>query len=121
MERSLPEKEIYKQIWVEEEPLDYPLREHEGEMVYEIPDEDKPAILRLLWPFVKTPALDAPLMDIHEGKMTCLRNCQVIRFGNYNIIVSEFYFISGGCVVDLVEEKDGRVCTLNKVKENKKC
>ena len=107
MQRSQQEMSLLKRIVPEAEALEFPIVEHKSEefgveLRYEIPDESKESVLNTLWPFFEIPSMDEPLLDIHENKLTTLRNCIVVRVGNRNIVVTENYFHSGGTCLDLI-------------------
>ena len=114
MERSIQEKEILAQIVKESEPLGFPLKRvsaegFEDELVYEIPEDKKLEVLKELWPFVDTPDGDRVFLDIHSGKEVVFKECLVVRSNLRNLIVSPYYFESGGMVVDLISP-DSNVC-----------
>lgn len=68
---------------------------------YDIPVSDKAAVLKLLWPFGgKRPGLDEERFDLHAGKLFAVREFLVIRETGSNMLVSPFYFESGGTVID---------------------
>lgn len=112
MERSEYEKEMYKQlIGYKMDVLNYKLKEVKSEeygteLVYIIPDEDKKQVLENLWPFVGIPSLNDVFIDIHEGRKFRLKDFIVVRFEDYNMIASPWYFGSGGTVLDFIKESD---------------
>lgn len=117
IERSMPEKQILKQILKESKRLPYPLIEHHDdryftEWWYDIPTEELAEVVKKLYPFEEMPALDTLLFDIHEEEFTTLSKCKVIRWEKRNILVSEFYWRTGGTVLDLICKDGG----LNEVK-----
>jgi hypothetical protein len=68
---------------------------------YLIPVADKAAVLKRLYPFKPpVPALDEVLYDIHAEKKFTVRDFRVTREGGMNMLVSPFYFESGGSVID---------------------
>lgn len=112
MIRSESEKNIYKVIiGYKMDELNYPLKEVNTEefgveFVYEIPEDKKEEVLEDLWPFTWIPSIDEVFTDIHEGLKFNLKDYMVIRFDTYNMIVSPWYFKSGGTVLDFVKEND---------------
>lgn len=115
--RSRYEKMQIMLVLKEEERLPYPTKVvhsdiYRDEEVYIMPDENKKTLLTILWPFVEAPEMDELLYDIHEDSYTYFKDCQIIRWNDRNIIVSEFYFHSGGTCLDLVkypEWKDSEI------------
>lgn len=108
MERSEQEKFILNVIIPESDLLPYELIGHLSEefgpeIEYDIPDEEKEAVVKKLWPFAEMPGLDEEVLDIHNDTMTTLRKCKVIRWEKRNILVSENYFLTGGTLLDLVK------------------
>jgi hypothetical protein len=67
-----------------------------------VPPEDKQKLLEQLYPFVGIPALDATLRDIHEDREFVVRDFKVVREGGMNLLVSPYYYRSGGSVIDWV-------------------
>jgi hypothetical protein len=84
--------------------LGYPSRmvPFRGSMVeeYVIPDEDRDLLLDQLYPFEPVPALDDRMYDLHAEKRFAVREFRVIRHTRANLLVSPFFFESGGPVVD---------------------
>lgn len=67
---------------------------------YIIPDEKKEEVLEQLYPFTPVPALTAKMLDIHEDKTFRVRDYRVTRENNRNWLVSPYYHLSGGTVID---------------------
>lgn len=67
---------------------------------YIIPDDHKEAVLKLLYPFVPVPSLDEEMIDIHEDRNFFVRDYRVVREGSMDALVSPYYPISGGSVID---------------------
>ena len=102
---SEPEKKMLSMILPEAEPLPYPL--HPLKMAYgpdaleyEIPQEDKGEVLKELYPFFPCPQMTEERFDIHEQKKFCIKDFRVIRERNRNMLVSPFYPVSGGMLID---------------------
>ena len=70
--------------------------------VYEIPEDQKKAVLEKLYPFHPIPSLGRLMEDIHSGKTFRVREFMVTREGSGNFLVSPYYFESGGTVIDWV-------------------
>lgn len=110
MIRSENEKELYKQIADEAEQLPYPLQtvsseEYGDEFVYDIPMEEREAVLNNLWPFMDIPGQDDIMFDIHSSKFFQFKAAKVIRFEKYNMLVTPYYFESGGTCLDIISEE----------------
>lgn len=67
---------------------------------YIIPEEQKAEVLKQLYPFSPVPALTAKMLDIHEDKTFRVRDFRVTRENNRNWLVSPYYHLSGGTVID---------------------
>ena len=84
--------------------LTYPTRQvSEGaEMIeeYIIPDGEKAHVLEQLYPFDPVPALTAMMYDLHEEKQFRVGDFRVIRGAAMDMLVSPYYFNSGGTVID---------------------
>ena len=80
---------------------------------YEIPAEEREAVFQKLYLFDSPPPMEKYVMDIHEGKKFKVKRFRVIREDGGNFIVSPFYPISGGTLLDWAEcgdiKKDGDV------------
>ena len=115
MIRSESEKNLYKMIiGYKMGELNYPLKEVKSEQfgvefVYEIPEDKKEEVLEDLWPFTGIPSIEEAFIDIHEGQQFNLKDYMVIRFDTYNMIVSPWYFKSGGTVLDFLKEDDNGI------------
>jgi hypothetical protein len=57
-------------------------------------------VLKKLYPFIPIPSLDDEMTDIHEDKRFKVKEFCVTREGKSNMLVSPYYFISGGTVID---------------------
>jgi hypothetical protein len=68
--------------------------------VYIIPEEKKAEVLKKLYPFIPVPSLDDEMLDIHADKKFIVRDFCVTREGQMNLLVSPYYFESGGTVID---------------------
>lgn len=109
-EMSLPEKEILCVMLKESDllPLETrPLKMRYGkpETEYVIPDDKRKEILKQVCPFNIVPALEDEMYDIHEDKFFTVRDYRVIRCRNRNMLVSPYYPISGGMIVDWVPKE----------------
>ena len=71
---------------------------------YIIPDKYREDVLRLLYPFIPVPSLDDEMTDIHEDKTFLVKDYRVVREGNMDMLVSPYYPISGGSVIDWVSD-----------------
>jgi len=105
--RSKQEKELIAVVMNEAEPLPFKLERHvddefEDELYYIIPDDQREAVFKSLWPFEGMPKMDERLLDIHDNSIVRLNQCFVIRWNKRNIIVSPHYFRNGGTMIDLV-------------------
>lgn len=89
----------------ETEPkLSYPTRlvSAGGEMVeeYIIPETEKTCVLEQLYPFDPIPSLSEMMYDLHEEKQFRVGEFRVTRESGMNMLVSPYYFKSGGTVID---------------------
>ena len=86
--------------------LPYPTRtvqiQSETIEVYVIPEEKKAEVLEKLYPFIPVPALDEEMLDIHAEKKFKVKDFCVTREGRMNLLVSPYYFESGGTVIDWI-------------------
>ena len=108
---SKPEKEILCKVIPEEPMLPYPthretLPNGEVAIVYDIPMEDKNKVLAELYPFNNLPKFSKTMLCIHQHKNFKVRDYLVIRENKRNLIVSPYYAISGGTVIDWVEPEE---------------
>jgi len=86
--------------------LPFPVRTAQargGEVeVYVIPDNQRAAVLKELFPFIPVPSLDEEMYDLHAEKKFQVKDFCVTREGGMNMLVSPYYFESGGTVIDWV-------------------
>jgi hypothetical protein len=68
--------------------------------VYIIPEEKKAEVLALLYPFRPIPSLRRTVEDIHAEKKFKIKDFMVTREDGMNMLVSPYYFESGGTVID---------------------
>lgn len=68
--------------------------------IYEIPEDQKEAVLELLYIFRPVPSLDDIMEDIHTGKRFRVREFLVAREGESNVLASPYYLEAGGTVID---------------------
>jgi len=68
--------------------------------VYEIPEKEKSAVLKKLYPFRSIPALEDVMEDIHAEKTFRIKDFMVTREGTMNVLASPYYLESGGTVID---------------------
>ena len=84
--------------------LSYPTRQVPAgaEMIeeYIIPDEEKAQVLEQLYPFDPVPALTEMMYDLHEEKQFRVGDFRVLRGAAMDMLVSPYYFNSGGTVID---------------------
>ncbi|MBC7350170.1 MAG: hypothetical protein H5U05_09380 [Candidatus Aminicenantes bacterium] len=76
--------------------------------VYEIPDDQKQAVLEKLYPFLPVPSLDDVMEDIHAEKKFKVREFLVVREGKMNVLASPYYLENGGTVIDWVPVRRAR-------------
>jgi len=95
---------VFKKIKTTLPRLTYPTRQvSEGaEMIeeYIIPEEEKAQVLDGLYPFDPVPALEEMMYDLHEEKQFRVGDFRVIRGAVMDMLVSPYYFDSGGTVID---------------------
>jgi hypothetical protein len=91
------------------EPLNFPrevrVRDARGRPVseeYVIPLNAKKAVLDRLSPFVEKPELTEELFDLHEEKKFLVADFKVVRENGLNLLVSPYYYSSGGTIIDWV-------------------
>ena len=84
--------------------LSYPTRPVPAgaEMIeeYIIPEEEKAQVLNGLYPFDPVPALTEMMYDLHEEKQFRVGDFRVLRGAAMDMLVSPYYFNSGGTVID---------------------
>ncbi|MFZ2053236.1 MAG: hypothetical protein WAU81_03465 [Candidatus Aminicenantales bacterium] len=89
-----------------DERLPFPLRTVPTELgpvaVYEIPDDQKPAVIKLLYPFRPLPGLEDVMEDVHAGKTFKVKDFVVTREGRMNVLASPYYLEHGGTVIDWI-------------------
>jgi hypothetical protein len=76
--------------------------------VYEIPTNQKAAVLKKLYPFKPLPGLEDVMEDIHVEKTFKVKDFMVTREGKMNVLASPYYLEHGGTVIDWepVEDDD---------------
>ena len=102
-------------------PLPFPIKAVPSAIgpvhLYEIPDDEKEAVLKLLYIFSPIPSLDDVMEDIHAGKRFRVREFLVAREGEMNVLASPYYLEAGGTVIDWVPvrraRKNKRPCSKN--------
>jgi hypothetical protein len=67
---------------------------------YIIPEEEKSRVLDDMYPFEPVPALTETMYDLHEEKSFRVGDFRVIRGPAMDMLVSPYYFSSGGTVID---------------------
>jgi len=96
-----------------DERLPFPLRTVQTKLgpvdVYEIPDNQKPAVLKKLYPFQNLPGLEDMMEDIHAEKTFKVKDFMVTREGNMNVLASPYYLEYGGTVIDWVPAGEDEV------------
>ncbi len=105
--RSVYEKEMICAAFAEQEKLPFPTYTVNDDIfvdeeVYNIPSDCIEEVLKKCWFFADVPSINEERFDIHEEAVFHLKDIQVIRYNNRNIIVSPYYFKSGGCIVDFI-------------------
>lgn len=105
------EKELMDCLGVSEELLPYPLKKMPSPVFgiveyYDIPAEEKEKVLKELYPFCPVPKMDEVYYDIHQDKSFTIRDFMVIRDSERNYLVSPYYPLSGGTVIDWVLKFD---------------
>ena len=95
---------MFKKSRPSEPRLSYPTRPvPAGEDMIEeyiIPTEEKTRVLDLLYPFDPVPALTEMMYDLHEERQFRVGDFRVIRGAAMDMLVSPYYFNSGGTVID---------------------
>ena len=71
---------------------------------YEIPMNQKAAVLKKLYPFDPVPKMDDVMFDLHAEKTFRVSDFRVVRDGGMNMLVSPYYPESGGTVIDWMPE-----------------
>jgi len=89
-----------------DERLPFPLRTVLTKLgpvdVYEIPDNQKAAVLKELYLFRPLPGLEDVMEDIHAEKTFKVKDFMVTREGKMNVLASPYYLDHGGTVIDWV-------------------
>jgi hypothetical protein len=67
---------------------------------YIIPERDKAAVLEALYPFDPVPKLSETMYDLHEEKTFKVADFRVVRDSGLDMLVSPYFFQSGGTVID---------------------
>ncbi len=86
--------------------LPFPTRtvqtEHGPVDVYEIPDDQKLAVIEKLYPFRPLPGLEDIMEDIHAEKTFKVKDFMVTREAGMNVLASPYYLEHGGTVIDWI-------------------
>jgi len=89
---------------VDEPRLPYPTKivptKSGGVEVYIIPDDKKADVLKQVYPFRPVPRLNRVVEDIHAEKKFKVKDFMVTREDGMNMLVSPYYFESGGTAID---------------------
>ena len=93
-----------------------PMRYGPPAQEYVIPDTDREAVLRKLYPFFPCPGLQEFRYDLHEEKNFRVVDYKVIRENGRNFLVSPYYSRSGGMVIDWMEGENSDTQILMTVK-----
>ena len=93
-----------EEAWPVEPNLPYPMRKVPARQgwidEYIIPEEEKAAVLEKLYPFEPIPGLSQTMFDLHEEKPFLVGDFRVVRKSGMNMLVSPYYPLSGGSVID---------------------
>jgi hypothetical protein len=93
-----------------EPKLPFPLRTQQSPQgpvqVYEIPKEQKAAVLKMLYPFLPVPSLEDEMEDIHTEKTFRVRDFVVLWEAGMNVLASPYYLEGGGSVIDWLPVED---------------
>ena len=125
---SEKEKSIIREYMGEQNPLPFPMELVETSdggsvKMYDIPEDRVKEILEQLYFLEPVPAMDDMILDVHENKRFRFREARVVREGKYNFIVSPFYPVSGGTILDFAGDDDvvdeGKVIVMRGVKGKK--
>lgn len=76
--------------------------------VYDIPADQKEAILKQLYIFKPVPSLDDIMEDIHAEKRFRVGEFLVAREDGMNVLASPYYLESGGTVIDWLPVRRAR-------------
>jgi hypothetical protein len=104
-EKSEPGRPImFKKRKIDQPRLAYPTRRvaevAEAVEEYVIPTEEKARVLEELYPFEPVPALNEMMFDLHEEKSFRVGDFRVVRGKHMDLLVSPYFFSSGGTVID---------------------
>lgn len=125
---SEKEKSIIREYMDAQPPLPFPARQVEtcdggAVFMYEIPESEIGAVLEQLYFLEPVPGMDDMILDVHENKRFRFREARVVREDGYNFIVSPFYPVSGGTILDFAGEDDlvdeGKVLVMRGVRGKK--
>jgi hypothetical protein len=98
--------------WLDEE-LSFPMRTVHTELgpvdVYEIPEDQKLAVIGRLYPFRPLPGLEDEMEDIHAGKTFKVKDFMVTREAGMDVLASPYYLEHGGTVIDWVPVYDDEI------------
>jgi hypothetical protein len=75
---------------------------------YVIPSAKKAEVLAELLPFSGIPGLDEVWLDLHEGRTFRIGDFKVVREHGCNLLVSPYFWRSGGTVIDWIPADHGR-------------
>jgi len=67
---------------------------------YIIPERDKAAVLERLYVFDPVPSLYETMFDVHEERHFKVGEFRVVRDAGMDMLVSPYFFQSGGTVID---------------------
>ncbi len=67
---------------------------------YVIPPQDREKVLKQMWLYVDPPVMDAVMIDIHCDKRFVVSEYKVVRESGRNLLVSPYYYESGGTIID---------------------
>jgi hypothetical protein len=96
-----------------DERLPFPARTVQTEFgpieVYEIPDDQKLAVIERLYPFRPLPGLEDVMEDIHAEKTFKVKDFMVTREAGMDVLASPYYLQHGGTVIDWVPVYDDEI------------
>ncbi len=74
----------------------------------DIPEKEKAALLKVLFPFCDNIEMDDTVYDMHQDKEFKFGDAMIIYepWNGYNYLVSPYYPVSGGMAVDFLSKKD---------------
>ncbi len=76
---------------------------------YQIPDDWKVKILKMLYPFKPLPDLSDTFEDLCEGKRFRVYDYKVIRRYGQLWLMSPYWISTGGQVIDWVQRRSGKI------------